>query len=302
MSFFLFKGKYIIKAKLVCDTGLHIGGSTEGFEIGGMDNPVIKDILTDEPYIPGSSLKGKLRSLLEWSLGGPNNFNGEFYHFTFENRSGKPTFSPCSCGECVSCVLFGVTPEAGLKAKETSAVRGDTHALRKDVPNKTFLLTGPTRLIIRDGFLTDDPPIANNDYKKKNELKQLTEGLYTEVKTENALDRVTAESNPRPMERVPRGGAFDIEMIMDVYLPRDKELLRGLFKSMLLLEESALGGTGSRGSGKVHFTGLSLKFRPISYYETGDDSQERTVIGLQSLTQALKDFNNIDWEFPVFEG
>src|SRR3990167_6090530 len=62
-----FSGKYIVKADLRCVTGLHIGGTDEGFEIGGMDNPVIKDPITGYPYIPGSSLKGKMRSLLEWA-------------------------------------------------------------------------------------------------------------------------------------------------------------------------------------------------------------------------------------------
>ncbi|MGC8942379.1 MAG: RAMP superfamily CRISPR-associated protein, partial [Sulfurihydrogenibium sp.] len=75
-----FKGNFIIKANLVCLTGLHIGGSKESFEIGGLDNPVIKvpiDIKLKDgriikegmPYIPGSSLKGKIRSLLEWKYG-----------------------------------------------------------------------------------------------------------------------------------------------------------------------------------------------------------------------------------------
>jgi len=49
-------------------TGLHIGGSSTIIEIGGKDNPVIKHPVTNEPYIPGSSLKGKMRSLLEWKL------------------------------------------------------------------------------------------------------------------------------------------------------------------------------------------------------------------------------------------
>lgn len=50
-------------------TGLHIGGSNNEMHIGGTDNPVIKNPVTSEPYIPGSSLKGKIRSLLEWELG-----------------------------------------------------------------------------------------------------------------------------------------------------------------------------------------------------------------------------------------
>jgi CRISPR-associated protein Csm3 len=49
-------------------TGLHIGGSNDEIKIGGIDNPVIKNPLTNEPYIPGSSLKGKIRSLIEWQF------------------------------------------------------------------------------------------------------------------------------------------------------------------------------------------------------------------------------------------
>ena len=56
-------GKIIITGLIELKTGLHIGTSQETLEIGGMDNPVIRDPLTREPYIPGSSLKGKLRSL-----------------------------------------------------------------------------------------------------------------------------------------------------------------------------------------------------------------------------------------------
>lgn len=51
-------------------TGLHIGGSADSVEIGGIDNPVIKlASKANEPYIPGSSLKGKMRSLLEQAAG-----------------------------------------------------------------------------------------------------------------------------------------------------------------------------------------------------------------------------------------
>ncbi|MFW5995283.1 MAG: type III-A CRISPR-associated RAMP protein Csm3, partial [Spirochaetia bacterium] len=49
-------------------TGLHIGAGSDTIEIGGMDNPIITDPVTGRPYIPGSSIKGKLRSLIEWRL------------------------------------------------------------------------------------------------------------------------------------------------------------------------------------------------------------------------------------------
>ena len=56
-------------------TGLHIGAGNSEMHIGGTDNPVIKNILTNEPYIPGSSLKGKMRSLLQLYTGKENDEN-----------------------------------------------------------------------------------------------------------------------------------------------------------------------------------------------------------------------------------
>ncbi len=50
-------------------TGLRIGASQDTMEIGGNDNPILRNPGTSEPYIPGSSLKGKMRALLEWYLG-----------------------------------------------------------------------------------------------------------------------------------------------------------------------------------------------------------------------------------------
>lgn len=85
-----FQGKLFIEGEIILVTGLHIGGSKETGEIGGLDNPVIKTV-KGVPYIPGSSLKGKIRCLLERTL--LNLENGE----------------PCSCGreDCVICNLFG---------------------------------------------------------------------------------------------------------------------------------------------------------------------------------------------------
>ena len=50
-------------------SGLHIGSGNTEIHIGGTDNPVITNPITQQPYIPGSSIKGKMRSLLEWHLG-----------------------------------------------------------------------------------------------------------------------------------------------------------------------------------------------------------------------------------------
>jgi len=65
----ILSGKVTIAGTIKAETGLHIGGAETGLEIGGVDNVVIRDPLTNQPYIPGSSLKGAMRSLLEKANG-----------------------------------------------------------------------------------------------------------------------------------------------------------------------------------------------------------------------------------------
>jgi CRISPR-associated protein Csm3 len=79
-----------ITGTITCETGLRIGGSKEDIEIGGMENPIIRHPISDEPYIPGSSLKGKVRSLLEQKYG-------------LVTATGEP----CGCGKCMVCRVFG---------------------------------------------------------------------------------------------------------------------------------------------------------------------------------------------------
>ena len=81
----------IVKGIIRCETGLRIGGSKDSLEIGAMDNPIIRHPVTGLPYIPGSSLKGKMRSLLEIKSG------------TYQKDTGRP----CNCGRCEICILFG---------------------------------------------------------------------------------------------------------------------------------------------------------------------------------------------------
>ena len=64
----MFEGIYVLNIKLELLSGLYIGGNDSGFDIGGADSDVIRNPLTNEPYIPGSSLKGKLKSLLKYHI------------------------------------------------------------------------------------------------------------------------------------------------------------------------------------------------------------------------------------------
>lgn len=244
-----FRGKYIISAQLEAVTGLHIGGSTTGFEIGGVDNPVIRDPLTDEPYIPGSSLKGKLRHLTEWSLGlidkHPKHGIYGAYHCEDLKKPSKEQAQNPERWEKAYLVgrLFGV-------ASDDSTVRQTA---------------GPTRLTVRDAFLLESA---------RKEIQQtLGKGIFTELKTENFLDRITSEANPRTMERVPAGARFLVQMVLDRYADDGTELLRQLFAAMRLLEDSTLGGSGSRGSGRVAFRQLRVTWRGLDYYLNGAEEQ-----------------------------
>ncbi len=291
-----FKGKYVLSGRIVCKTGLHIGGSVAGVEIGGVDNPVIKDPLTECPYIPGSALKGKLRSLLEWSAG-KNPFSKDGLHFT---RDGGKTM-PCSCGRCQVCILFGVTPQTGVQEVKDSkgAGRAVQITVKKEDKDVPYYYAGPTRLTVRDAFPTGHKEyIAGQPLPPESTLAKwqewLGEGIYTEIKTENAIDRVTSEANPRPMERVPAGSEFGFEMILDVYRADDHELFKALFEAMRLLENSALGGSGSRGHGQVEFKGLTLEWRPIEYYRNGQTPQPVPLPG-ENIEALVKEFNTIQW-------
>ncbi|MEO0075519.1 MAG: type III-A CRISPR-associated RAMP protein Csm3 [candidate division WOR-3 bacterium] len=230
-----FSGKYIIKFNLRVLTGLHIGGTSEGIEIGGIDNPVIKDPISGLPYIPGSSLKGKLRSLLEWA------------HDKLALVEGKAP--PHSCKnkdeiqKCAICRIFGTSASEDF---------GE-----------------PTRLTIRDSYPSEE---TINNWKQN-----LGEGIYTEMKSENTIDRITAMATPRTLERVPKDSIFEVEMIYDVYKQDDVKFLKDLFQAMQILEDSFLGGSGSRGSGKVKFENPQITFRSRENYYCKENGQEDSI-------------------------
>ena len=204
-----------ITGKIVVKTGLHIGAGNDKVEIGGMDNPIIRNPLTREPYIPGSSIKGKMRSLLEWKLD------------KVLASSGKP----CSCGkaDCPICRVFGSANNPKNVDKEK----------------------GPTRIIVRDAVL------AETWSKKFREGESLIE-----EKNENSLNRITAEANPRPIERVVPGVEFDFEIAYRVIDTGDngsideKNYKEVVLDGLKLLQDDYLGGGGTRGNGQIAFVDL----------------------------------------------
>ncbi|ACB09361.1 MAG TPA: type III-A CRISPR-associated RAMP protein Csm3 [Thermotoga sp.] len=137
-------GKYIIKGKIILETGLKIGGQELGVNIGGIDNPVIRNPLTGEPYIPGSSVKGKMRSLMERLL-------------NLDISGNKVRRHECEERECKVCRVFGSTSKEGNNI--------------------------PSRLLVRDAFLTEDSKtkllsmetdLPYTEWKTENALDRVT--------------------------------------------------------------------------------------------------------------------------------
>lgn len=208
-----------IKAKLVLQTGLHIGAGDSEMHIGGIDNSVIKHPITQSPYIPGSSLKGKIRTLLEW-------------------RSGAVQSSPLSLKD------ISKNPEEVKNILRLFGISGDIKNSEQEVAE-----IGVSRLAFWDCALNEAWENAIRDDNQ----------LLTEAKSENTIDRITSTAgNPRQTERVPAGAEFDFKLTLRQFEGDKPELLDLVLKGLKLLELDSLGGSGSRGYGKVKFTDLTV--------------------------------------------
>jgi CRISPR-associated protein Csm3 len=242
-------GKLMLDAGLVCDTGLHIGAGKGSLDLGGADNPVVKDAF-GRPYVPGSSLRGRLRSLLEQSAGlvAP----GDLVYLSRRRGQEVRIHQSDEPGDEV-CLLFGRNPG------RMERVQGEALEVRTATP---------ARLTVYDAPL-DAESITTT-------MRENLDDELTEVKSENSIDRVTSQATARTLERVPAGARFEARLVLDILCEEDRELLASLVEGIRLLEDDALGGGGSRGSGRVRFTNWKLTWRGRGYYAAGEP--ERTLL------------------------
>jgi CRISPR-associated protein Csm3 len=215
------KGRVRLTGQIHLISGLHIGAGKDSVEIGGIDNPVIKHPLTGEPFIPGSSIKGKLRFLLEWAFG---KVRPDGHAWGYDNNQPVDTADP-------------VLRIFGNALKEWKG--------------------GPTRLMLRDC------PLSGNDMQRYRDAPD----KFFEEKTEVLIDRISGKAldrvGPRFTERVPAGVRFKFEMVFRLYDTgddgqRDLDCLNWTLHALDLLENDALGGSGSRGYGRIAFENLEL--------------------------------------------
>lgn len=217
--------KIFISAKMKLVTGLRIGDSKEKVEIGGVDSPVVRRKDTYAPYIPGSSIKGKIRSLLELMAG--ENFNSK------AQNTGS-----------IICQLFGASEN------------------KKKVDGKEVVFESrQSRLIVRDADLTPE-------WEEKLKNSEYTDLPYTEIKWENAINRLTGTAeHPRQLERIPAGAEFDLHFVLNIFEGEsEKDLLNLLKKGLEALQDDYLGGSGTRGYGQVKITDQTHQEKSREHY------------------------------------
>jgi len=209
-----------LEGTITLKSGLHIGSGNMEMQIGGTDSPVIKHPHTLDPYIPGSSLKGKVRSLLEMASGLMIYTDGGVVSAKILNKNN-------------------ISDEDKNKAKEIIKIFGSGG---DDKEENTDI--GPTRVSFADCYLDED-------WKKK---AQANRWQLTEVKSENSINRIkgTAE-HPRFIERVPEGTQFSFSLTFKILDDGDDILFDKLLEGLKLLQYDTLGGNGSRGYGRIEF-------------------------------------------------
>ncbi len=220
-------GIHIITFIAHCETALHIGGSQDEMQIGGTDNPVIKNPATDAPYIPGSSLKGKMRGELEKELG----------RFKLDgNPADRDDGRPCGCAreECAVCRIFGAhyNPDSQL---------------------------GPSRILVRDGRLRSGNAVTEIKYETA--INRIGGSALTGTLRNSERVPEGAEFQMEIVVQVyENDDAFH-------YTRRygdqsgyegDDALQAVVADGLYLVEVTGLGGGISRGSGQVSFRDFKL--------------------------------------------
>src|SRR6201994_2758987 len=180
-------GKLILEGEMHCETGLHVGAGKGSLEIGGSDNPGVKDAF-GRPYVPGSSLRGKIRCLLEQPTGMA--VPSELV-FLSRRKGQEVRIHQSDRPDDEICLLFGRNPG------RMERVQGET----LDTTQAT-----PARLAVFDA--PHDPESISS------QMRENLDDELTEVKSENAIDRITSQANPRSLERVPAGARVQTRLVL----------------------------------------------------------------------------------------
>lgn len=238
MVFEKLEKRIIISGTIEAVTPLHIGSGRPEVEIGEVDLPVLT-APDGQPYIPGSSLKGRVRAEAE----------------RIARQKGmevcKPPDVKNMCGSlkksidefCICCRIFGTAAAAGGISVASKVKFRDAYPLEK-----------VETLLERTGIAID------------RETGAVAKGaLYT-------------------IQAVPAGTKFGLEIVAENLSDEELRLLKAALKSV---EDSALGGSSTRGFGKVKINIERVVERTAGYY-LGEE-EEKVITG-EELQRWLKDF------------
>ena len=239
-----FLGKAFISGKILVKTGLHIGGSKSSLDIGGLDLSVIKTADGEVPFIPGSSLKGKLRSLLAREVGSKD--------VSMDKSQHEELFE-----------IFGFPAESEAADENREAY------------------VAATRLLVRDAFLNQEPfkneAFQNLDFEYTEEKWENTiERTTGKAQHPRQLERVPAGAEFQ--------FSLVYTVFDDLALTPEASGLRKcdwhleqIRKAMRYLQDDYLGGHGSRGYGQIEFRGVELKVKTVQDYEGSADAQGSSI-------------------------
>lgn len=245
-------GKVIITSDIEVKTGLRVGGSSGGLKIGGVDLNVITDP-EGKPYIPGSSLKGKMRSLLEKKEA-----------VAFSTKGTHSCDDASAYNKCPICRIWG-----NLGVRDAG------------VPTLT-------RLIVRDTMLD---PASIEKFSKNLDLKYTEVKFETAINriTGTALHGSLRQIERVPAGAVFK----NCEMIFNIFEEGDKDLLKKIFEGMELLEHDYLGGMGSRGYGQVGFRNIAVFWNSVADYENGTLNENKVNGSAVTAVDMVKGFSAI---------
>ncbi len=235
--------KIFINGKVKTLSGLHIGGHNTHLDIGGVDSFVIRNPKNDQPYIPGSSLKGKMRSLLEQSYG----VFGDI-------KIGDLRYGPIDDPKHPITQVFG-------------SVKGRNSDGKKNIPAK---------IIVRDGA------ILSHDYNADLHYTEVKTEIIVDRITAAASPR-QMERVPADVEfdlQIVLNVWNSTEAFPEV---KEEEMIQIVFNGLRLLEGDYLGGKGSRGSGQIKIGIKEIFERNREYYLQRTTDNPESAVHLNHL-------------------
>jgi len=247
------KANLIIRGKIVCKTGLHIGGSKEKLEIGGLDSPVIRSPRTNYPYIPGSSLKGKMRHLLEYITGAIGN--------PIEDKLGNVSKDK----DIVR--IFGIGADEKEKIAELKNIGLAGLTVRDAHPSEETAKQ----------WKTLNTELEYTEYKPENTIDRVTSAANPRF-----IERVI-EGSEFDFEMIYsvyqwEGKAEQQDINSDI---------DNVIMALKLLEHSALGKSGSRGYGRIEFKLAEPIWLEAKDYQENSDNYKKSIGKIEGELKSL---------------